>query len=193
MAIDVQADDVRGVYLKVQTLLPSEAIGEYVEQAQIHENAGQLNAYVTLRVRPERLSATMDALRGLGVVVREQSDATDVTSQVVDIEARLRNERRVEQELLDLLDKRKDAPLEDVLKVSNSLADVRGRIERLVGDQQRIAREVGLASIMVTIQPKGPAPQTPPAESGYRIRERLGSAWKDGVSFLIDSLAAIMR
>jgi hypothetical protein len=193
VAIDLQADDLRGVYLKVQTLVPNEAIGEYIEQSQIHNTDGQLSAYITLRVRPERLSTTMDALRSLGTVLREQSDATDVTAQVTDIEARLRNERRVEQELLTLLDKRKDSPLEEVLKLSNSLADVRGRIERLVADQQRIGHLVSLASIVVTLQPKPKADAPESAGSGYRFGERLAVAWKDGLTFLIDSLAALMR
>lgn len=194
VAIDVQVEDVRGVYLKVQTMLPNEAVGEFVEQAQIHDTGGQLSAYAVVRVRAEHVSGILDTLRGLGAVLREQNDASDVTAQVVDIEARLRNERRVEQELIALLDKRKDAPLDEVLKVSNSLAEVRGRIESLVGDQQRIARQVALATIMVTLQPK---PKTeappPPAETGFRFRERVGAAWAEGLSFLIDSLTAILR
>jgi hypothetical protein len=190
-AIDLQAEDVRGVYLKVQSLVPNEAQGEYVEQSQLHDSGGQVSGYLTLRVRGDRLNEVLNTLRGLATVVREASDATDVTAQVVDIEARLRNERRVEQELLALMDKRKDAPLEDVLKLSHSLSEVRGRIESLTGEQQRTARQVALATVVVSIQAKAPRP----VETGIvqRLGEQFGGAWRDGVSLLVDTLAALVR
>lgn len=193
-AVDLQAEDVRGVYLKIKAMLPNEAQGEFVEQSQLVDSGGQVSGYLTLRLRADRLNEALNTLRGMATVVREASDATDVTAQVVDVEARLRNERRVEQELLALLERRKDAPLEDVLKVSNSLAEVRGRIESLTADQQRTARQVALATLVVTIQakPREPAPVARPGMM-QRLGEQFGGAWRDGVAFLVDTMAAMVR
>lgn len=191
--VDLLADDVRGAYLKIQTLVPNPAAGEYIERSQIYDTSGQLNGYILLRVRGERLHEVLNLLRGLADVAKEQIDATDVTAQVVDIEARLRNERRVEQELLTLLEKRKDSPLEDILKLSQSLAEVRGRIESLVGQQQQLGRQVALASIVVTIRPKDAKPVVEPDTFGRRLALQFGSAWHDGVWFLMATLAAFVR
>lgn len=191
-AIDLAVEDVRSVYLKIQALIPNPAAGEFVESSQIHDTAPQLTAYLTLRVANERLSAVMDALRGLGEVVREQTEASDVTAQVVDIEARLRNERRVEQELVELLDKRQDAPLEDVLKVSQSLSEVRERIEKLEGQRQGIGRQVALATVVVSIRAKDAPPPPSPGLAG-QLWSDMSDAWRGGVSFLIDTLAMLVR
>ncbi len=189
-AVDLLAEDVRGTYLKVQ-MIPNDGEGEYVEQSQITGTDADLRGYVTLRVRSERLNTVIGSLRNLAEVSREQVEATDVTSQVVDVEARLRNERRVEQELLDLLDKRKDAPLADVLKVGESLAAVRGRIEQLVAQQQQLTRQVALAAILVTIGPK----DRPVEKAGLsnKFSQSFSSAWSDGSSFLVASIAGIVR
>ncbi|GMU19977.1 MAG: hypothetical protein AMXMBFR13_00780 [Phycisphaerae bacterium] len=191
-AIDLAAEDVRGVYLKIQSLIPNQAAGEFVESSQIHDTTPQLTAYLTLRVANERLSAVMDALRGLGEVVREQTEASDVSAQVVDIEARLRNERRVEQELVELLDKRQDAPLEDVLKVSQSLSEVRERIEKLEGERQGIGRQVALATIVISIRAKDAPPQQQTGLAS-QLWSDMSDAWVGGLSFLIDTLAMLVR
>ncbi len=193
--IDLKTDDVRGLYFKVQTLVPSEAQGEYVEQSQIQGSDKQLEGYITIRVQSDRLGQVLNMLRGLAEVAREQTEAADVTAQVVDVEARLRNERRIEKELLELLDKRTDAPLQDVLKVRESLASVRERIEQLTGQQQTLAKQVALATVLITIRQKdAPPPPAPAVESfGQRLGKKLGTAWSAGLDFLGTSVAAIMQ
>ena len=66
VSIDLIAEDVRGAYLKVLKMLPNEADGEYVEQAQLYGNSAQATAYLTVRVRASRLSAALNMLRELG-------------------------------------------------------------------------------------------------------------------------------
>ncbi len=190
-SIDIEAEDVRGVYLKIISIVPSEAEGEYVEQAQLHGAEPHLSAYVTLRVRSGRLSTVLNTLRGLADVAGERAESTDVTSQVVDLEARLRNERRVEQEMLALLDKREDAPLQELLKVSEAIAQVRERIEKLVAQQQHTARQVALATVVITIRAQDGSPE--PTGAVDRFTVQMSSAWSDGVSMLIGSLSAVAR
>jgi hypothetical protein len=189
-SLDLQADDVRTAYLKVQ-MIPSEAEGEYVEQSQISGTGVDVRGYVTLRVRGGRLNVVLNSLRSLATVSREQIEASDVTPQVIDLEARLRNEQRVEKELLDLLEKRKDSPLADVLKLSESLGAVRERIERLVAQQQQLDRQVALATLLVTINPK----DRPVVDPGLtqRLGNVLSSACTDGAAFLIATIGGVMR
>jgi hypothetical protein len=193
-SIDLTTDDIRGIYLKIQTLVPSEAQGEYVEQSQIQGSDKALEGYITLRVQSDRLGQVLNMLRGLAEVVREQTDASDVTAQVVDVEARLRNERRVEQELIELLDKRVDSPLQDVLKVRESLASVRERIEQLAGQQASLAKQVALATVLITIRTKdGPPPAPVPAGFAANLGKKLNTAWTAGLDALISSVAAILQ
>ena len=73
---------------------------------------------------------------------------------VVDLDARLRNERRVEQELLELLDSRDESPLEEILKLRGEIAKVRTQIERYTAQQDRLSRLVSLATVLIIIRPE---------------------------------------
>lgn len=190
-AVDLLTDDVRGTYIKVQTLLVRESDGEYIESAQLTGSGAQVDGYVTLRVQTQRLSQVLQQLRGLADVTREQADAADVTSQVVDIDARLRNERRVEQEMLDLLDKRKDAPLQDVLKLSESLAQVRERIEQMTARQQSLSHQVALATLVVTVHAKA----APVAAISFweNLSARFDSTWRSAIDTLVRTVLALIQ
>lgn len=193
-SIDLETDDIRSVYLKVLRIIPNEALGEYVESSEIHGSVpSEGTAYITLRVTADRLDDVLGDLRELGKVINEQITASDVTSQVVDLEARLRNERRVEQELLALMDKREDAPLKDILTLNDSLSQVRERIEKLVAQQQRIGRQVALATIVLSIHGTGAV--KPDEAEGFpgKLWHNLSNAWDDGSGFLAESVAALVR
>ncbi|MCA9257474.1 MAG: DUF4349 domain-containing protein, partial [Phycisphaerales bacterium] len=125
--IELKTSDVRGAFLKVHQLLEL-GHGEYIENSGIHGADDRMTANLTLRVAASRLSDVLNQLRELGEVVNENMSGEDVTMRVVDIEARLRNERQVEAEILQLLETRKDAPLDEILKLRQSLAEIRTRI-----------------------------------------------------------------
>jgi hypothetical protein len=89
--IELVTDDVAAVFVKCTQLL-SEAHGEFIESSSLSGSGIDAKANLTLRVAASRLSAVLNDLRGMGTVRSEDSRGEDVTSQVVDIEARLRNE-----------------------------------------------------------------------------------------------------
>lgn len=189
--VELEVGDLEGTYrqLVAGSVLSDE--NEFVERSEFDDRRGRRSASIVIRVRAERLDEVLNGLRDLGRVLNENADARDVTSQVVDLDARLRNERRVEEEMLDLLSRRENAPLEDVLRVRQSLAEVRERIERLVAEQQQVSREVALARVAVSLWQAGAVDvRTRPRE---RFLTRLGVAWDDGVDMLMGSIAWLVH
>ncbi len=122
---------------------------------------------------------------------REESRGEDVTSQVVDLEARLSNERRIEVELLELLERRDDAPLKDVLELRRQISAVRESVERLVAQQQRMSRLTELASVLVIIRPEAAPPEEhePATGLGAYFSDRINTSWTGGIRYLADSVA----
>jgi len=102
---------------------------------------------------------------------------------------------RVEAELLQLLEKRTDAPLKDVLELRQSLSSVRETIERLQGQRQHLSRLVSLATVLVIIRPPDHKPDQPPARAGLwdYFQSNIAAAWTTGLAFLADTLAALLR
>ena len=190
--IELATDDVRAVFARVGQII-NEADGEYVQESSLTGSAENMKAELTLRVAAHRLSGVLNKLRELGEVRSELLGGQDVTAQVVDVEARLRNEQRVEAELLELLQKRQDAPLTEILQLRATLSDVRGVIERLTAQRQKLSQLVDLATVPVIIRTQ----QAPPDQAGdFSITSYFGAgvqrAWQKGLMLLADTCGFLL-
>ena len=193
--IELVTADVRSTFMKVSMLI-SDAHGEFIEESSLTGDDDVGNASIVLRVRADRLSNVLNDLRTLGEVREESLRGDDVTSQVVDINARLRNEQRIETELLELLDSRNDAPLDDVLQVRRELQNVRQRIEQLIARRDHLSRLVSLATVLVLIHKADqPEPEVEPVDEslGAYFSESIGNAWHDGVRGLVNAISFLVE
>lgn len=187
--IEVRVADVAATFTRLQSLL-SQAGGEYIEQSSLSGTGSSTVGTATLRIAAKRLGFVQAAVAEWGVVTSQTSAGEDVTDQSVDLEARLTVERRVERELLELLDTRKGAPLKEVLEVREQLNSVRTQIERLTAQQTRLDALVSLATLTVTLRASEPVPAAvaPPGILGY-AKQTLADAWARSLTSAIDSLA----
>jgi len=194
--IELTCEDIRAAFLKA-SLLISEATGEFIEQSTLTGEGPAARASLTLRIAATRLSTVLNELRELGEVEAESTRGEDVTAQIVDLDARLTNERRVEQELLQLLESRNDAPLEDILALRRQINDIRLGIERLTAQRERLGRLVSLATVLVIISPpdaEEPEKEEPEDEPiGEYFKGSLGTAWLGGLRLLVDTGAFLLH
>lgn len=109
------------------------ALGGYVGASNTSNFDDRPTAQITYRVPADRWEDALDILRDLNgqtsKVVTEQTEAVDVTGQVIDVEARIRNLRASETALRGIA--AKATRISDVLEVETRLTDVRGQIEQL--------------------------------------------------------------
>ncbi|MCC5823999.1 MAG: DUF4349 domain-containing protein [Phycisphaerales bacterium] len=185
----LRSSDVHHAADTLRTLIRTDQ-GEYIESAVVRGEGGSATARVVLRVSSERLDEVLAAVRGIGDVVSESVQAEDLTSQLVDVEARLRNERRVEAELLELMEAREELDLEGLVRLRRELGQVRGRIEQMEAQRLAMARRVSLSTVRVDVEGRQSPPRT---ESGWsRFLRGLGDAWSDGIWTLAGSVQAIL-
>lgn len=189
--IEIKSGDVRAVFLKAQQLLKPDR-GEFIQESGIRGEGENTTAELTIRVEASRLSEFLNELRVLGDVQSEVLSGDDVTTQMVDLEARLRNEQRVEAEVLKLLESRQDASLEEILKLRQSLGEIRARIEQMTGQREQMRRLVSLATVLVIIR-TGDAPASPATSQWTAFVDSLSSAWHGGVHYLGQVVAFIVR
>ncbi|MEO1007013.1 MAG: DUF4349 domain-containing protein [Planctomycetota bacterium] len=150
--IELRVADVRGAYEAAIAMLEP---GEFVENSRVSGQRGDMVASATLRITATRLDDVLAGLRrlpGVAAVEREDRSASDATDVLTDLEARLRNEERIEAELLELLANRAEAPLADVLRVREALGEVRLDIERLEAQCAATTARVALATLRGEIQ-----------------------------------------
>lgn len=133
----------------------AEQAGGFVSGTDLHREDGLLTGTITVRVPADALSGTLDRIQDAGDELRSrQLSSRDVTGEVADVAAQLRNLRALEAELVALLtDARADGGTEAVLTVFDRVRGVRQEIEQLAGRQASLADLVALATITARVVP----------------------------------------
>ncbi len=129
----------------------------------------QRQVYLELRVPAAALDQVLADLKGLGQVERQGLTAEDVSSQLVDLGARIRNLRRSEEALLEIMTR--SGSVADILAVSQELSGVREAIERTEAQRQSLRGQVQFSTITLTLES-----QTPGAVPA--ISTSLGQTWR---------------
>jgi hypothetical protein len=125
------------------------ALGGYIGSSQISSDGDEKVATVTYRIPSDRWDDALETLRGLATkVLYEQTDAVEVTSQIVDLDARITNLRASERALQAIAEQA--TRISDVLEVQARLSEVRGEIERLVAQKTSLEDQVGYGTLTVT-------------------------------------------
>jgi hypothetical protein len=123
-------------------------LGGYIGASQQELSEDKTVASVTYRIPVARWEDALDALRRLGTEVAEKTDATEVTGQIVDIAARIRNLKASETALIGYA---AQAPkVSDLLEIEARLTDTRGQIERLTAQQTQLEDQASYATLTVT-------------------------------------------
>jgi hypothetical protein len=149
-SLELQVTDVPDAYRKTREL--ALRLGGYVGDSQFAtDNEDRPTATVVLRIPADRYDEALDALRPLATkVVQERSQESDVTSQVVDLNARIVNLRASEAALQKLMDRA--TKVSEVLDVQAQLTGVREQIEQLTAQKQLLEKQAALSTLTVTLE-----------------------------------------
>lgn len=148
---------------------------------------------MTARVPAAKFQESLGEIRQTASrVVSETVKGQDVTEEFVDIEARLKAKKALEEQFLEIM--KRSNSVADALNVQRELANVRGEIEQVEGRKRFLENQSSLSTIKVVIK-------TPAAFSGssqgffYRLKSSVGSgidAASGVLFFLITALIALL-
>jgi hypothetical protein len=124
------------------------AMGGYIGASQQSSDGDSLIATVTYRIPVERWEEALDAFRALGKEIGEQTDAAEVTDQIVDLDARIRNLQASETALVRHASEA--VKISDLLEIETRLSDVRGQIEQLTAQKKNLEDKAAYATLSVT-------------------------------------------
>ncbi|HYK95164.1 MAG TPA: DUF4349 domain-containing protein [Candidatus Dormibacteraeota bacterium] len=145
--LTLQVDDIAAAVTSATQKI--DALSGYVSGSKRSGTGADARATIAFRVPAAQWDAAMNALRSMsGVIVDERSTTADVTSQVVDLGARIRNLQVTEQALQSIMDRAK--VIKDVLSVQAELTTTRGEIERLMAEQAHLQEQAAYSSLSVT-------------------------------------------
>lgn len=122
-----------------------------------YDETEALRGSMTLRVPSDSLDDAVDQLQALATDLNSlKINRQDVTDQYSDLDARLRNLRATEAELLALLTEVRQKPnakVEDILAVHRSLTQIREEIETLQGRKNLLDNQIEFSTIWVELVP----------------------------------------
>lgn len=143
---------------------------------------------VEMRVPAARFDSVINGVRGVGGrVLQEKMTGRDVTEEYIDLEARLRAQRALEAQILEIM--KRAQRVSDALEVNAQLAQVRSEIERLEGRRRFLENQSSLSTIKVTLQPPAPLVAAETAGFGTSVRR----AFSDGLDFAAAITLGVVR
>lgn len=106
---------------------------------------------ITIRVPSDRFTVAIDTIRNSAErFLVESIKGEDVTEEFVDIQARLRAKKALEEQFMQIM--KQSETVEDALLVQSRLADVRTEIEKIEGRLRFLQNQTSFSTIKVFIQ-----------------------------------------
>jgi hypothetical protein len=193
-SIDLQVSDVPKALRTARDGIV--ALGGYVGASNTSNDGDQPSAEITYRIPADRWEDALDLLRGLNglttKVVTEHTEAVEVTGQVIDLQARIKNLEASEVALQGIAERA--TKIADVLEVQAQLTGVRGQIEELTAQLKDLNDRAGYATltatfavpiVATTVAAKGWEPGAVVDEAAASMISILQSLANAGIWFLI--------
>lgn len=147
--ISLEVERVATAVAEVRAL--ATRLGGYVGDS--HAGTVDESATLTLRIPADRFADALVALHELGgEVIAEATREEDVTTQIVDLEARIANLEASEASYRVLLERAQR--IDDVLAVQSRLDEVRMQIEQLKAQLENVTGRADLSTLTVTLVPQ---------------------------------------
>ncbi len=125
-------------------------VGADTTRSRGEDGAESIDTTVTFRVPAAQFEATLSSVHALARrVASEKVTGEDVTEEYVDLEARIRARRALEDQYMTILKEAKSIP--DILAVEQKLGDVRSEIERSEGRRRFLENQSDLSTFTVHV------------------------------------------
>ena len=145
---------------------------------------------MTVRVPAEKFNEALDEIRKTSNrVVVETVKGEDVTEEFIDIEARLKAKKALEEQFLEIM--KRSNSVADALNVQRELANVRGEIEQIEGRKRFLESQASLSTIKIKLQSLTAFSAN---SSGffYQLKESVGSGFDAALSFVLGLVTVLI-
>jgi|SRR5579883_1236737 len=142
------------------------------------------SAQMDLRVPSAAFDATMDGVAAVGKVRERNVSAQDVTGDITDSAARLRNLQQTERDIRAIMDR--SGNVSQVMDAENQLSQVREQIEELESSLASMRGQVAYSTISVDVQAEAAAQPVEP-----NALAQIANAWRAALHALSQTAIAV--
>ncbi|WP_240452198.1 DUF4349 domain-containing protein [Virgibacillus sp. YIM 98842] len=164
--------------------------GYMVESAMYEETEnGTASGYVTARIPQEHFNAFIEVVEdGSDRVLESNVSGQDVTEEYVDLESRLASKEVVEERLLSFMEQAEET--EDLLAISDDLANVQEEIEEITGRMNYLQDKTDLATVTIHIEEKD-VRISGVGEEDLNTWEKTQEQFMKSINFLISAFSGL--
>lgn len=177
-----QVKNIRQSHANIAALLAN--YQAYFASDNQSSNSNNIENNMVIRVPADQFQKLMDEILKESVYTNFKNiTATDVTAEFVDIQARLKTKKEVEQRYLALL--RQANKVSDILEVEDKLRVIREEIEATEGRLKLLNDEVAYSTITINMYQN--LDFTPEPQIGFfsKLKEALVNGWRALVAFTL--------
>lgn len=128
-------------------------LGGFISGSEEHrDQAGRRYGSTTARIPAEKYQALLAFARTLGTVESLSANAQDVTEKYYDLESRLKSKKKLEEELLAVMESSRKGGITDLLTVEREVERVRSEIEVMEGQRRYLADQAALSTLTVELK-----------------------------------------
>jgi len=157
-----------------------ELVGEfsgYMSDVTVSRSSGySRSGRWVARIPVARFEAFLNSLGQVGVPESRRQTAQDVTEEYVDLEARIKNNKRLEERILKLIEER-SGEIKEVVEAERELARVRGEIEQMEGRLRYLQNRTSLSTVTINVREE--RDYVPPEAPSFA--ERITENWTDSL------------
>ncbi|MFZ2016300.1 MAG: DUF4349 domain-containing protein [Nocardioides sp.] len=180
--ISVRTADPQQARDRVDLLL-SRLRGSVDDERTVYDKSGRIrDSHLVLRVPVDSFGTAMSDLEQLGTVLHSSSTGQDVTTEVIDVEQRLRTLRISLHDLNAF--QRRAATIDQLLRFENAITQRRGEYQSLKAQRDHLANQTSMSTINLDIA----VPPTQAATTGHHHRAGFVTGLRHGWAALTGTL-----
>lgn len=113
-------------------------------------SGGKKQGSIILKIPSDKFDYIIPEISQTGKVMSRNISSSDVTEEYIDLEARMKTQKELEQRLLKLITE-KAAKLSDIIEIENKISEVRRNIESTEGRMKFLRSQSDLSTLTVSV------------------------------------------
>jgi multidrug efflux pump subunit AcrA (membrane-fusion protein) len=172
----------------VQVLVDEQG-GQVADDKTETDKSGEpLRARMVLRVPVDSFEDVMNELGSMETLASTSTSSEDVTTQLIDVEARIKAQQASVERVRQLLAQAQS--IRDIMAIESELAQRQAELDSLAQQQAYLKDQTSMATVKVSIERK-PDPKAPVTKDDSGFLAGLASGW-DGLKTTVVAVATVV-
>ena len=187
-AVSLRSDDVGKTRYDVQVLVDEHGGQIADDQTETDKSGKPLRTRMVLRVPVDDFDEVMSSLAGLATLASTTTTSEDVTTQLIDVEARIKVQQASVQRVRQLLTRAQT--IRDIMAIEGEVAQRQAELDSLAQQQAYLKDQTSMATVKVNVE-RTPDPSTTPKEDDDGFLAGLAAGW-NGLKNTVVAVATVV-